>query len=40
VEGFQRVKEGDKVQPRPVDLQAKADKPRTPGKPPAAAAAQ
>ncbi|MGE8318980.1 MAG: efflux RND transporter periplasmic adaptor subunit [Comamonas sp.] len=39
VEGFQRVKDGDKVSPKPVDLKAKADKPRTPGKPPVAAGA-
>lgn len=40
VDGFQRVKEGDKVRAQPVDLEAKASKPRTPGKPPAATAAQ
>ena len=40
VEGFQRVKDGDKVQPRPVDLAAKASKPRVPGKPPVATAAE
>ncbi len=34
VDGFQRVKVGDKVKPSTVDLQAKADKQRAPGRPP------
>ncbi|MNT47211.1 Multidrug efflux pump subunit AcrA precursor [compost metagenome] len=39
VDGFQRVKVGDKVNPTVIDLQAKADKPRSPGRAPGEAAA-
>ena len=34
VDGFQRVKVGETVKPVTIDLRAKADKPRVPGKPP------
>ncbi len=39
VDGFQRVKVGDKVHPSVVDLKAKADKPRSPGRAPGEAVA-
>ncbi|MBB6579530.1 membrane fusion protein (multidrug efflux system) [Comamonas odontotermitis] len=39
VDGFQRVKVGDKVHPTVVDLKAKADKPRSPGRAPGESAA-
>ena len=39
VDGFQRVKVGDKVHPSAVDLKAKADKPRSPGRAPGEAVA-
>ncbi|MEN5181480.1 efflux RND transporter periplasmic adaptor subunit [Comamonas testosteroni] len=39
VDGFQRVKVGDKVNPTVIDLRAKADKPRSPGRAPGEAAA-
>ena len=38
VDGFQRVKVGDKVHPTVIDLKAKADKPRSPGRAPGEAA--
>ena len=39
VEGFQRVKVGDKVKPTAVDLKAKAERERSPGRVPTEAAA-